>query len=504
MAFSNVPYAQLTLTANGSAAGFVTVASTHLLRQGATVYLSATGVTTKALIIDGFNGSTEVFLRDPAISGNYARFNCSSYTTAAGAVLTQPIQGDFYVPDDGAVLGDVTATGLNVTNTPIILPPSETADLPDAATWAGSIVYDIDDDEVKFSDGSTWAAMGGGGGGTVAGVTGTAPITVDNTDPANPIVGSTAATTATAGHVTASSQSFSGTKTFLAGIAIPTGQNATLAGTAAIANSNDTLSLSGNDADGASAIGVIINNATTFTDTAARVLSIQNNGTEKAWFDKDGKLIITGATSQAIAIPVNKGIQWTGGTNMYSDGSQVNFSGGVSSTYYQCWGPFAVFGGSDILMVGGGGKFRGDGVRVIIEGGEADSGTTRAVDIQTGVNLTTAGAKILSVRNQVTEKMAVDKDGGIRMDGTDASGTPGAATINKPRGKVAIDAAADSVVVTNALVTANSMVIPVLETDDATLTRILRVELGTGSFEIFGDAAATAPCTVSFLVINPL
>ena len=35
---------------------------------------------------------------------------------------------------------------------------------------------------------SPWGIFGGGGG-TVDSVTGTAPITVDNTDPANPIVG---------------------------------------------------------------------------------------------------------------------------------------------------------------------------------------------------------------------------------------------------------------------------------------------------------------------------
>jgi len=36
-----------------------------------------------------------------------------------------------------------------------------------------------------------WGIFGGGGSGSVVGVTGTSPITVDNTDPTNPVVGET-------------------------------------------------------------------------------------------------------------------------------------------------------------------------------------------------------------------------------------------------------------------------------------------------------------------------
>lgn len=93
-------------------------------------------------------------------------------------------------------------------------------------------------------------------------------------------------------------------------------------------------------------------------------------------------------------------------------------------------------------------------------------------------------------------------NGAITADTTDASGTPGAATINKPSGKVAIAIGASSVVVTNSLVTAASTVLPVLQSVDATATQILSVVPGSGSFTITANAAATAATKVAFLVIN--
>lgn len=93
--------------------------------------------------------------------------------------------------------------------------------------------------------------------------------------------------------------------------------------------------------------------------------------------------------------------------------------------------------------------------------------------------------------------------GGIQIGLTDSSGTPGAATINRPAGKVAIDAGASSVVVTNSLVTAASLVFCVLQTADGTLTTIRSVVPGSGSFTVTGNANATAATKVAFLVINP-
>lgn len=85
---------------------------------------------------------------------------------------------------------------------------------------------------------------------------------------------------------------------------------------------------------------------------------------------------------------------------------------------------------------------------------------------------------------------------------TDSSGTPGNVTNNSALGRVAIAAAASSVVVTNSTVTATSDVFVNLISTDATLTSARVTSIGAGTFTITGNAAATAAATVSFLVVN--
>lgn len=89
----------------------------------------------------------------------------------------------------------------------------------------------------------------------------------------------------------------------------------------------------------------------------------------------------------------------------------------------------------------------------------------------------------------------------LYMDYT-ISPTIGAVVINKPAGSGNIAAAAASVVVTNPLVTANSLVLAWLMQTDATLTFIKSIIPGAGSFTITGNANATANCKFGFLVIN--
>lgn len=93
-------------------------------------------------------------------------------------------------------------------------------------------------------------------------------------------------------------------------------------------------------------------------------------------------------------------------------------------------------------------------------------------------------------------------NGVISLDFTDASGTPGAATINKPRGRVAVAIGQSAVTVTNSLVTANSTVLAVITKADATFTTLLRVVPGAGSFTVTGNANATAATNVDFVVFN--
>lgn len=86
---------------------------------------------------------------------------------------------------------------------------------------------------------------------------------------------------------------------------------------------------------------------------------------------------------------------------------------------------------------------------------------------------------------------------------TDISGTPGNGTSSGTRGRAAFAAAAATVVVTSALVTATSSVFVQLEgAADATLTSVLGVTLGAGSFTVTGNATATATKPFSWLVVN--
>lgn len=80
-------------------------------------------------------------------------------------------------------------------------------------------------------------------------------------------------------------------------------------------------------------------------------------------------------------------------------------------------------------------------------------------------------------------------------------GTTGNQTINKLTGTVNIAAAGTTVTVTNSLVSANSIVLCVLRTNDTTAS-IMNVVPAAGSFVINLAAAATAEVSIGFLVVN--
>lgn len=82
-----------------------------------------------------------------------------------------------------------------------------------------------------------------------------------------------------------------------------------------------------------------------------------------------------------------------------------------------------------------------------------------------------------------------------------AGGTTGNQTINKISGTVNFAAAATSLTVTNSAVHANSIVVAVVRTNDATAA-IKNVVPSSGSFVIRLSAAATAETSVGFFVFN--
>lgn len=152
-----------------------------------------------------------------------------------------------------------------------------------------------------------------------------------------------------------------------------------------------------------------------------------------------------------------------------------------------------------------------DGDRVFMPAAAANTYTGTAPDSATAIGhifntpaYTTAGIDIASFQNNSVKKLGITKDGKINLSSTDATGTPGAVTINQPAFRVAIAAAASSVVVTNSLVVASSIVNCNLQTSgNATLTHLLSVVPGAGTVTINANAAATATAVnVGCVVFN--
>jgi len=82
-----------------------------------------------------------------------------------------------------------------------------------------------------------------------------------------------------------------------------------------------------------------------------------------------------------------------------------------------------------------------------------------------------------------------------------AAGTTGAQTINKITGSVNFAAAATSLVVTDSYVTANSIIMATVASNDTTMKSVA-VVAGAGSFTIYPNAAPTAETRVNFFITN--
>lgn len=120
------------------------------------------------------------------------------------------------------------------------------------------------------------------------------------------------------------------------------------------------------------------------------------------------------------------------------------------------------------------------------------SGTARDLDIQTDgvsrINISATGATTFTGDVLLTKTIT-------------AGGTTGAVTINKSSGAVNFAAAATSLVVTNSLVTANSVILISKATNDTT-ARLGAVVAAAGSFTIYMDVAPMAETRVNFILTN--
>lgn len=137
-----------------------------------------------------------------------------------------------------------------------------------------------------------------------------------------------------------------------------------------------------------------------------------------------------------------------------------------------------------------------------VDGNNVGAGTTNSYTEYLVAQSGATNNYIASWNGSVGEVLRVRTDGQIFLLTTiTASGTNGAQTINKPSGTVNFAAAATSLVVTNSLCTANSIIIATVRSNDTTMKSVQAVP-AAGSFTLFANAAATAACSVGWLIIN--
>lgn len=245
------------------------------------------------------------------------------------------------------------------------------------------------------------------------------------------------------------------TSTRTASILAPTGSSLTLKGTAV---------------DGAAAVGVIIDNTATLS--SGKMLSIRTGGVEVFQFYSD-KSFLPAADNTGNIGTANKRFFNIWGTNYKSaDGiSRINLNSGTFTT---------------------------------VIGSTADGASAYGVKLGNSNALSTAGSKIVGFfsDNVTTEVASIDRLGKLSMQASDSSGTPGAATINKPSGQASIAAGASSVVITNSTVTTASIIIVPLQATDATCTSVKSVVPASGSFTVNVNANCTAATKLGFVVHN--
>lgn len=240
--------------------------------------------------------------------------------------------------------------------------------------------------------------------------------------------------------------------------------------------------ITGLQADGASALGIVLDTVNAFVTAGSKLVSIRSGAAEKAYFDKDGvynflgnqyaiQLRSTSATTEY------NGIRWyaTNGTSRWSLGNDW-----YSNNGHDWWLYDNVNARAYIYITPGGGSYFRVAPKGGVEGDAADTIYLYTNNIRR-VTITTAGK--------------------ISLNATDASGTPGAATINNPSGQVAVALGASSVVVTNSLVTTSSVVWATLQ-DVTDNIQIKGVVPAAGSFTIHLTGTTSAARKVGFVVFN--
>lgn len=171
-----------------------------------------------------------------------------------------------------------------------------------------------------------------------------------------------------------------------------------------------TLTIRSNTADGVSAIGAVINNSVAMTGSSAKLLSIQNNSVEKAYFDKDGayntnaKAQIHGGVQSAVGGVFADGYSWMDPTYF-----SVNGTTAQNATTSMALGQVGT--NNTDLQVSAGTLNQG---KVLTLRASLAAGSTGA-DIVTDTLSTRTTGSLLSIRNNTSEKVRVSPTGDVEI-----------------------------------------------------------------------------------------
>jgi hypothetical protein len=174
------------------------------------------------------------------------------------------------------------------------------------------------------------------------------------------------------------------------------------------------INLSPKAASTGTAVAVTIENLVTLNTAGDKLLSIKNNGSERAYIDHSGLLRLTDSVNFDVylggASGLNNALWLASAPPTVSNYAAVGFSG---NTYLNAPSGFLFFmqNNTEKGSVGTKGFYGPALFPIQLNGRQADGASAIGAVIETGSAFTTAGAKIASFTNNNVEKLAVDKDG---------------------------------------------------------------------------------------------
>lgn len=221
-------------------------------------------------------------------------------------------------------------------------------------------------------------------------------------------------------------------------------------------------------------------------NTAGARFKFSSGGTTD-YFSSDGAALITAAGSLTVVGAIASGSSSTTGTASFSGATSVQISHASGLLWFS--------------------NTAGTTGRIVSAISAANAGATAAsaaIKIYPDSALDAADwVMSVGTSGNAASLLAVDYSGKTFQPTTDSSGTPGAATINKPSGVSAIATGASSVVISNTLVTATGGIFISPRARDATgLIPTVTARTAATSFTVSTTANCTADLIFDWWMVN--